>query len=112
MQVEAVADIARSITAMELGCRFSDPKNIAIRNMLLRKAPEIAEFLWRHRMVSSWTVYLPIELYHDNWSLIQVFYVYEDEQIDEKSSPARMHVRRYVTIMLKLGNSEAAEPEA
>lgn len=54
MQVEAVADIARSISAMELGGRFSDPKNIAIRNMLLRKAPEIAEFLWNFFGATEW----------------------------------------------------------
>lgn len=60
----------------------------------------------------SWAVYLLIGLDHYNWFLIQIFYVYEEEEIDEKSSPVRMHVRRYLTIMLKLGNSEEAEPEA
>ena len=73
---------------MGLGSKYDDPKNTQTRATLLKHAPGICKTLWHHR---------------------KVVYYYEGELMDHKSSPARIHVRKYIAFILKICCMEKPE---
>ncbi|KAK0446729.1 hypothetical protein EV421DRAFT_218136 [Armillaria borealis] len=83
--IEAIADIIRSILAMRLANQFDTAENKNTRRKYVDCAEETINTLWENRKdVRS----------------------YDDERVDEKSSPARLVIRRYLLFILTMALEE------
>ncbi|KAK0488940.1 hypothetical protein IW261DRAFT_1442348 [Armillaria novae-zelandiae] len=83
--IEAIADIIRSVLAMRLANQFDTPENKKIRRKYVDCAEETINTLWENRK--------DVQSYHD-------------EKVDEKSSPARLVIRRYLLFILTMALEE------
>lgn len=83
--IEAIADIIRSVLAMRLANQFDTPENKKTRRKYVDCAEQTINTLWENRKV--------VQSYHD-------------ERVDEKSSPARLVIRRYLLFILTMALEE------
>ncbi|PBK99439.1 hypothetical protein ARMGADRAFT_1161097 [Armillaria gallica] len=83
--IEAIADIIRSVLAMRLANQFDTAENKKTRRKYVVCAEGTINTLWENRRdVRS----------------------YDDERVDEKSSPARLVIRRYLLFILTMALEE------
>ncbi|KAK0188942.1 hypothetical protein F5146DRAFT_1057290 [Armillaria mellea] len=83
--IEAIADIIRSVLAMRLANQFDTADNKKTRRKYMACAEETINTLWENR---------------------KDFQSYHDERVDEKSSPARLVIRRYLSFILTMALEE------